>query len=69
MLRKIVFTFLALLMAANMAAVFTIMPLRSSAAVAGMNYEQLMQDSDFSRAVKSVVEKCQVNVDLGKLKC
>ena len=69
MLRKLAFIFLGLLTAFNIIAVFTNISLPSSAAVAGMNYEQLMKDGDFSRAVKAVVEKCQVNVDLGKLKC
>ena len=41
----------------------------SSAEVAGMTYEQLVRDQDFSRAVKSIVESCEVNVDLGKLRC
>jgi len=41
----------------------------SRAEVAGMTYEQLVKDQDFSRAVKSLVESCEVNVDLGKLKC
>ncbi len=42
---------------------------RSRAAVQGMNYQDLMHDADFTRAVKSIVEQCSVNVDLGKLKC
>lgn len=41
----------------------------SNAEVAGMTFEQLVKDHDFSRAVKSVVESCEVNVDLGKLRC
>jgi hypothetical protein len=41
----------------------------SKAAVGGMEYEDLMRDSDFTRAVKSIAQKCTVNVDLAKLKC
>jgi hypothetical protein len=39
------------------------------AAVAGLSYKELMNDSDFARAVKSIVEKCSVNVDLARVKC
>jgi hypothetical protein len=29
----------------------------------------LVNDPDFARAVKSIVEKCAVNVDIAKIKC
>ena len=29
----------------------------------------LVNDPDFARAVKSIVEKCTVNVDIAKIKC
>jgi hypothetical protein len=41
----------------------------SRAAVGGMSYEDLVHDSDFTRAVKSVAQACKVNVDIGKLVC
>jgi hypothetical protein len=43
--------------------------LPSRAAVAGMDYRALMTDSDFKRAVESVVQACRVNADLGKVQC
>jgi hypothetical protein len=41
----------------------------SRAAVSGMSYQELMQDPDFTRAVKTVVQDCRVNVDIAKLSC
>jgi hypothetical protein len=29
----------------------------------------LLRDSDFTRAVKTIVEQCSVNIDVAKLKC
>jgi hypothetical protein len=34
-----------------------------------MSYEDLLRDSDSTRAVKTIAEQCSVNVDLAKLKC
>ena len=42
-------------------------PVRAS--VAGMNFQHLINDKDFERAVNFIVEKCQVNVDIARLKC
>jgi hypothetical protein len=39
------------------------------AAVRGMSYQELLRDSDFTRAVKTIAEQCSVNVDIAKLKC
>jgi hypothetical protein len=39
------------------------------AALAGAGYKELIHDPDFSRAVKSVVERCRVNVDLARVLC
>jgi hypothetical protein len=39
------------------------------AAVGGMGYQDLLRDADFTRAVKSVVDQCKVNVDIAKLIC
>jgi len=41
----------------------------SRAAGGGLTYQDLIRDSDFTRAVKSIAESCTVNVDIGKLKC
>jgi hypothetical protein len=41
----------------------------SRAAVHGMSYQELLRDSDFTRAVKTIAEQCSVNVDIAKLKC
>jgi hypothetical protein len=41
----------------------------SRAAVGGMSYQNLVSDPDFTRAVKSIVQDCKVNVDIAKLAC
>jgi hypothetical protein len=41
----------------------------SRAAVAGMSYQDLVRDPDFTRAVQSIAQECKVNVDLAKLLC
>jgi hypothetical protein len=41
----------------------------SRAAVAGMSYQDLVRDPDFTRAVQSIAQECRVNVDLAKLVC
>jgi hypothetical protein len=41
----------------------------SRAAIAGMSYQDLMRDPDFTRAVQSIAQECKVNVDLAKLVC
>jgi hypothetical protein len=41
----------------------------SSAAVAGLRAHQLENDPDFVRAVRSIVQKCRVNVDLATVFC
>ncbi len=43
--------------------------LPSRAAVAGMDYQALVTDSDFKRAVQTIVETCRANVELGKVQC
>ena len=43
--------------------------LPSRAAVAGMDYEALMTDSDFKQAVQSVVQACSVSVTLATVRC
>jgi hypothetical protein len=43
--------------------------LPSRAAVAGMDYEALMTDSDFKQAVQSIVQACSVSVTLATVRC
>jgi glucose uptake protein GlcU len=43
------------------------LPIR--AAVGGLDYQALVADSDFKKAVQSIVETCRVNVDVGKVRC
>jgi hypothetical protein len=38
-------------------------------ALAGAGYKELINDPDFTHAVKSVVEACEVNVDLARVIC
>jgi hypothetical protein len=59
---------LCLLTALNLSGpVLNLSPAR--AAIAGMSYQELVRDPDFTRAVISIVQKCKVNVDLAKLDC
>lgn len=60
---------LAVISALNLVALAVNLALPSRAAVAGLTYQDLVHDSDFTRAVKSIAQSCAVNVDLGKLKC
>ena len=55
--------------ALNIMALAVNLSLPSRAAVGGMNYEQLINDPDFTRAVKSIAAACPVNVNIGKLRC
>ena len=41
----------------------------AKAAVGGMKYQNLLNDRDFTRAVKTIAEQCDVNVDLAKVIC
>ena len=60
---------LSLLSGLNAIALIINLSQPSRAAVGGMSYEDLMRDSDFARAVKSIAQGCKVNVDIGKLVC
>lgn len=60
---------LGLISALNLAALAVNLSLPSRAAVAGMNYRDLTNDPEFTRAVQSIVQSCKVNVDTAKLKC
>ena len=60
---------LCLLAALNVGGLVLNLALPARAAVAGMAYQNLISDADFTRAVHSIVQKCKVNVDLDKLTC
>lgn len=65
--RPAVIVILCLLTALNVLAL-TINISQPSRAVTS-NYQSLIDDPDFARAVKTIAEQCRVNVDLGKLQC
>jgi hypothetical protein len=69
MSRKAIFAILCLLSALNVIALAINVSLPSKAAVGGMNYQDLMRDPDFTRAVKSIAQECKVNIDVAKLAC
>ena len=60
---------LCLLIALNAVALIVNLSQSSKAAVGGMSYQDLMNDPDFARAVKSIAQDCKVNVDIAKLIC
>jgi hypothetical protein len=60
---------LCLLAALNLGAFILQVSPPSRAAVAGMSYQDLMRDPDFTRAVQSIAQECRVNIDLAKLVC
>ena len=62
-------TLLCSLSALNLVALAVNLSQPSRAAVRGMSYQDLLRDPDFTRAVKTIAEQCNVNVDLAKLKC
>jgi hypothetical protein len=59
-----IFVVVGLLTALNLGALVISISLPSKAANGA-----LADDPNFSRAVKSIVEKCKVNVDLANIKC
>ena len=66
---RLLMTLLCLLSVLNVIALVLNLSQVSSAAVGGMNYQDLLRDPDFTRAVKSIAEQCTVNVDIARLKC
>jgi hypothetical protein len=58
-----------LLTALNIAALIVNLSQPLRAAGAGMSYQDLLRDPEFTRAVKTVVQECRVNVDIAKLSC
>ena len=69
MSRRAVTILLVLLTAANVIALAMNVSATSRAAVAGFGHKELMNDADFTRAVKSTIERCHVNVDLARVEC
>jgi hypothetical protein len=66
---KMILITLCLLSALNAVALVFNVSQPAWAAVRGMSYRELLRDSDFTRAVKTIAEQCSVNVDIAKLKC
>ena len=33
------------------------------------SYQEMINDPNFTRAVKTIIEQCRVNVDVGKVQC
>ena len=65
----IVLMLLCLLIGLNAIALIINLSQPSQAAVGGMSYQKLVHDPDFTRAVKSIVQGCSVNVDIAKVVC
>jgi hypothetical protein len=66
---KIALVLMCLLAALNAGGLILNFSGPSRAAVAGMSYQDLVRDPDFARAVQSIVQECQVNVDVARLRC
>jgi hypothetical protein len=60
---------LAVLTPLNAAMLIGNMTAVASAAWSGSSSKALLQDAGFTRAVQTVIERCQVNVDLAKVLC
>jgi hypothetical protein len=69
MSRSMMIATLSVVSALNLIALAVNLSLPSRAAVGGLTYQELVGSNDFARAVKSIVESCAVNVDIGRLKC
>jgi hypothetical protein len=69
MASKTALVLMCLLTALNVGIVMLNTSAPSRAAVGGMTYQDLINDPDFARAVKTVASTCKVNVDLGTLRC
>lgn len=67
--RNALIALLCLLSGLNAVALVLNLSQPSGAAVRGMSYRDLMRDPDFTRAVKTIAEQCNVNIELAKLKC
>lgn len=65
----IVLALLCLLSGLNAIVLIVNLSQPSRAAVGGMSYQELARDPDFTSAVKSIVQGCNVNVDIAKVVC
>ncbi len=69
MSRRAVTITLSFLTAMNAIALAINVSPTARAAVAGLGTKELVNDADFTQAVKSVIERCRVNVDLARVTC
>jgi hypothetical protein len=69
MARRTLLATLVVLTALNLIVMIVNLSAPSKAAVSGLTYRDLVADSDFTRAVQSIVEACRVNVDTAKVQC
>jgi hypothetical protein len=67
MSRNNLIIFLCLLTVLNTLALVINTSLQSKAAAP--SYQELIDDPNFTRAVKTIAEQCRVNVDIGRLQC
>ncbi len=67
--QKVATTIVCLLLALNLAAMAVNFASPSAAAVTKLRAHQLESDPDFVLAVRSIVQKCRVNVDLATVFC
>jgi hypothetical protein len=65
----VVMMLVCLLTALNIAALIVNLSQPSRAAGVGLSYQDLVGDPEFTRAVKTIVQDCRVNVDIAKLSC
>jgi hypothetical protein len=69
MARRTLLATLVVLTALNLIVMIVNLSAPSKAAVSGLTYHDLVADSDFTRAVQSIVQACRVNVDTAKVQC
>jgi hypothetical protein len=69
MSRSKIIAMLSAVSALNLIALAANLSLPAKAALGRSSYQDLVRDKGFASAVKSIVESCAVNVDLGKVKC
>lgn len=66
---RVLMTMMLVLTGLNVLALSINLAQQSKSAPSGMTYQELMRDSDFTRAVKSIVGACAVNIDIAKIRC
>jgi hypothetical protein len=66
---KVATTVLCALLALNLIVLGLNFASPSSARVAGLRAFELEKDPDFVRAVRAIVQKCRVNVDVATVYC